>query len=126
VTAAGAPATTRVDRWVWVVRLTRTRAQAAAACRAGHVRVNGDRAKPASAVHVGDEIRVRTDGLERIVNITKIIDKRVGATVAAECFVDRTPAPPPPEQVALAAQRDRGAGRPTKRERRDIDKLRGR
>ena len=126
MTAAGAPATTRVDRWVWVVRLTRTRAQAAAACRAGHVRVNGDRAKPASAVHVGDEIRVRTDGLERIVNITKIIDKRVGATVAAECFVDRTPAPPPPEQVALAAQRDRGAGRPTKRERRDIDKLRGR
>jgi ribosome-associated heat shock protein Hsp15 len=126
VTAAGAPATTRVDRWVWVVRLTRTRAQAAAACRAGHVRVNGDRAKPASAVHVGDEVRVRTEGLERIVNVTKIIDKRVGATVAAECFVDRTPAPPPPEQVALAAQRDRGAGRPTKRERRDIDKLRGR
>jgi ribosome-associated heat shock protein Hsp15 len=126
VTAAGAPATTRVDRWVWVVRLTRTRAQAAAACRAGHVRVNGDRAKPASAVHVGDEVRVRTEGLERIVNVTKIIDKRVGATVAAECFVDRTPAPPPPEQVAVAAQRDRGAGRPTKRERRDIDKLRGR
>jgi len=126
VSITDAPATTRVDRWVWVVRLTRTRAQAAAACRAGHVRINGDRAKPASAVHVGDEVRIREEGVERIVGITKIIERRVGATVAAECFVDRTPPPPPKEHVALAAQRDRGAGRPTKRERREIDHLRGR
>ena len=111
---------------MWVVRLTRTRAQAAAACRAGHVRVNGDRAKPATPVRVGDEVRFRGDGPERIVDVARVIDKRVGATVAAECFVDRTPPPPPREHVALAAQRDRGAGRPTKRERREIDRLRGR
>lgn len=126
MSTAGAPATTRVDRWVWVVRLTRTRAQAAAACRAGHVRVNGDRAKPATAVHVGDEVRVRGEGPERIVEVARVIEKRVGAVAAAECFVDRTPIAPPREHVALAAQRERGAGRPTKRERRDIDKLRGR
>lgn len=111
---------------MWVVRLTRTRAMAAAACRAGHVRVNGDRAKPATAVHVGDEVRFRGDGVERIVEVARVIEKRVGAAAAAECFVDRTPPPPPREHVALAAQRDRGAGRPTKRERREIDRLRGR
>jgi ribosome-associated heat shock protein Hsp15 len=120
------PASTRVDRWVWAVRLTRTRAAAAAACRAGHIRVNGDRAKPATNVKVGDEVRVRGDGPERIVDVARIIERRVGPAPAAECFVDRTPPPPPREHVAVAAQRDRGAGRPTKRERREIDRLRGR
>ncbi|NKY11106.1 RNA-binding S4 domain-containing protein [Cellulomonas hominis] len=123
---AAAPTSTRVDRWVWAVRLTKTRALAAAACRAGHVRVNGDRAKPATTVKVGDEVRVRGEGPERIVEVARVIERRVGAAPAAECYVDRTPAPPPPEQVAVAAVRERGAGRPTKRERREIDRLRGR
>jgi len=120
-----APGTTRVDRWVWAVRLTRTRALAAAACRAGHVKVNGERAKPATPIRVGDEVRVRVEGLERIVDVGRIIEKRVGAAVAAECLVDRTPPPPPPVEVPGGAVRDRGAGRPTKRERRQIERLRG-
>ncbi len=120
------PSSTRVDRWVWAVRLTKTRALAAAACRAGHVRVNGDRAKPATTVRVGDEVRVRGDGPERVVEVARVIERRVGPAPAVTCYVDRTPAPPPPEQVAVAAQRERGAGRPTKRERREIDRLRGR
>jgi ribosome-associated heat shock protein Hsp15 len=120
------PAATRVDRWVWAVRLTRTRALAAAACRAGHVRVNGERAKPATTVKIGDEVRVRGEGPERIVLVTRVIERRVGPAPAAECYDDRTPPPPPREHVALAAQRDRGAGRPTKREGREIDRLRGR
>ncbi len=124
--ASGQPAATRVDRWVWAVRLTRTRALAAAACRAGHVRVNGDHAKPATIVRIGDEVRVRGDGLERIVVVSRVIERRVGPVPAAECYIDHTPPPPPREQVAIAAQRDRGAGRPTKRERREIDRLRGR
>lgn len=119
-------ASTRVDRWVWAVRLTKTRALAAAACRAGHVRVNGDRAKPATTIRAGDEIRVRGDGPERVVEVARVIERRVGPVPAATCYVDRTPAPPPPEHVAVAARRERGAGRPTKRERRDIDRLRGR
>jgi ribosome-associated heat shock protein Hsp15 len=115
----------RVDSWTWAVRLFKTRSLATAACRAGHVRVNGDRAKSAQPVRVGDEVRVRSAGFDRILIVSRVVVKRVGATVAAECFVDKTPPPPPREEMALTPMRDRGAGRPTKRERRDIDKLRG-
>ncbi len=125
MTADAAPPTTRVDRWVWAVRLTRTRALAAAACRAGHVKVNGDRAKPATTIRVGDEVRVRSEGVERIVDVARIIEKRVGPAVAAECLVDRTPAPVPAAEAPGGAVRDRGAGRPTKRDRREIARLRG-
>jgi len=126
VSASPATPSTRVDRWVWAVRLTRTRALAAAACRSGHIKVNGDRAKPATSVRVGDEVRVRGEGPERIVVVGRVIEKRVGAAVAAEAFVDHTPPPPPREEVPSVPQRDRGAGRPTKRERRLIDQFRGR
>jgi ribosome-associated heat shock protein Hsp15 len=126
VTTSPATPSTRVDRWVWAVRLTRTRALAAAACRSGHIKVNGDRAKPATSVKVGDEVRVRGEGPERIVVVGRVIEKRVGAAVAAEAFVDHTPPPPPREEVPSVPQRDRGAGRPTKRERRLIDQFRGR
>jgi ribosome-associated heat shock protein Hsp15 len=119
------PAATRVDRWVWAVRLTRTRALAAAACRAGHVKVNGERVKPASTVRVGDEVRVRAEGAERVVDVVRLVEKRVGAAVAAECLVDRTPAPVRPVEVPGEVVRDRGAGRPTKRDRRQIQRLRG-
>ncbi|MFJ8649975.1 RNA-binding S4 domain-containing protein [Streptomyces sp. NPDC093546] len=118
-------ATTRVDSWIWAVRLTKTRSQAAAACRAGHVRVNGERVKPAQAVKPGDEVRLYHAGRERIVKVTRVLTKRVGAPVAAEAYIDNSPPPPPREHVALAGVRDRGAGRPTKRERRELDQLRG-
>ncbi|MCX7521585.1 S4 domain-containing protein [Microbacterium sp. STN6] len=118
--------TARVDSWLWAVRLAKTRSAATAACRAGHVRVNGERAKAAQPVKVGDEVRMRVAGLDRIVEVRRILVKRVSATVAAESLTDRTPPPPPREEVALAPKRDRGAGRPTKRERREIDRLRGR
>ena len=114
----------RVDSWTWAVRMFKTRSQATAACRAGHVKVNGERAKSAQTVRIGDEVRVRISGFDRILIVAKIMVKRVSAPVAAECFVDQTPPPPPREEVALLPMRDRGAGRPTKRERREIDKLR--
>lgn len=116
----------RVDSWIWSVRLTRTRSLASTACRAGHVRVNGVRVKPAHAVRAGDEVRLRQEGRERIVVITRIITKRVAATVAAACYTDNSPPPPPRETTAPVAVRDRGTGRPTKRERRSIEKLLGR
>jgi ribosome-associated heat shock protein Hsp15 len=116
----------RVDAWTWAVRLFPTRSAAGAACRAGHVRVNDDRAKPATLVGPGDTVRIRVRGEERTVEVVRTLVKRVGAPVAVECYVDHTPPPPPREQVALVARRDRGAGRPTKRERREIDRLRGR
>ncbi|WP_344323416.1 RNA-binding S4 domain-containing protein [Streptomyces macrosporus] len=116
----------RIDSWIWSVRLTKTRSAAAAACRGGHVRVNGERAKPAQPVRPGDEVRLRHLGRERIVVVKRLVRKRVGAAIAAECFVDNSPPPPPPEYVAPVARRERGAGRPTKRERREIERLRGR
>lgn len=116
---------TRVDRWLWAVRLFKTRSAANEACRGGKVRVNGDRVKPAAPVRVGDTVRARVGDRERIVEVARVIDKRVGAPVAAECLVDHSP-PPPPKQAAPVPRRDPGAGRPTKRERRQLERARGR
>ena len=120
------PTTVRVDAWLWAVRIYKTRSAATTACRAGHVRVNGERAKAAQAVRIGDELRVRIAGFDRILIVRQTIAKRVGAALVAASMEDQTPPPPSPETVALVPRRDRGAGRPTKRERRDTDKLRGR
>ncbi|MFJ2817008.1 RNA-binding S4 domain-containing protein [Streptomyces sp. NPDC091279] len=125
---AAAPAdggTVRLDSWIWAVRLIKTRSLGAAACRGGHVHVNGERVKPAYAVRVGDEVRVRQEGRVRIVIVKRLIRKRVGAPVAAQCYVDNSPPPPPREAIAPAGVRDRGTGRPTKRDRRDMERLRG-
>ncbi|MFD5339032.1 RNA-binding S4 domain-containing protein [Streptomyces hawaiiensis] len=117
--------TVRVDSWIWAVRLVKTRSMGATACRGGHVRVNGERVKPAHGVRVGDEVRLRHEGRERVVVVTRLIRKRVGAPVATQCYVDNSPPPPPREAVAPAGIRDRGAGRPTKRDRRELERLRG-
>lgn len=114
----------RIDSWIWSVRLVKTRSMGAAACRGGHVRVNGERVKPAYSVRVGDEVRLRHAGRERIVVVKRLIRKRVGAPVAVECYVDNSPPPPPREAMAPAGIRDRGTGRPTKRDRREIERLR--
>lgn len=113
----------RVDLWIWSVRLLKTRAMATAACRAGHVRVNDERAKPSTAVKPGDTVRLRHDGRERIVVVRKIVRKRVGAPAAQECLIDRSPPPPPREALVPVGRRDRGAGRPTKRERRELERI---
>ncbi|MGI0522623.1 RNA-binding S4 domain-containing protein [Microbacterium maritypicum] len=115
--------TARVDSWLWAIRVYKTRSAATTACRAGHVRVNGDKVKAAQQIRVGDELRIRIAGFDRILIVRQLLVKRVGAPVAALAYEDRTPEREPKAALGL---RDRGAGRPTKRERRDIDKLRGR
>jgi ribosome-associated heat shock protein Hsp15 len=126
---AAAPAggeSVRVDSWIWAVRLVKTRSAGAAACKGGHVKVNGASAKPAHALRVGDEVRLRQPGgRERLVVVKRLIRKRVGAPVAAETYVDNSPPPPPREVIAPVGVRDRGAGRPTKRDRRELERLRG-
>ena len=117
--------TTRGDSWLWGIRLTKTRSAAGAACRAGHVQINGVTAKPATPVSIGDRVRVRLHGRERDVEVTKLISKRASAAVAADCYIDHSPPPPPREVVAAIPRREPGAGRPTKRERRQMDRLRG-
>jgi len=116
----------RIDAWLWAVRQYKTRSAATAACRAGHVRVNGERAKAAQQVRPGDEVRVRVGGFERMLVVRQTLVKRVSAAIAATAVEDRTPPPPARESVPVVPVRDRGAGRPTKRERRDLDRLRGR
>ena len=115
----------RTDAWLWAVRVYKTRSAATTACRAGHVRVNGDRAKAAQPIGPGDEVRIRISGFDRTLVVRQTLVKRVGAPAAAAAYDDLTPPPPPRESIAFVPVRDRGAGRPTKRERRDIDKLRG-
>lgn len=114
---------TRIDRWLWAVRLTKTRPDAAEACRGGHVRVNDSPAKPSTIVSPGDHVRARVGETTRIVEVVRVIQKRVGAADAVTCFLDRTPPPPPTASIPLA-MRDRGAGRPTKRDRRMLEKWR--
>ncbi|MEV0980432.1 RNA-binding S4 domain-containing protein [Streptomyces sp. NPDC049915] len=114
----------RIDSWIWAVRLIKTRSLGATACRGGHVRVNGERVKPAYHVRVGDEVRLRSENRERVVVVKRLIRKRVGAPVAVQCYIDNSPPPPPREAVAPAGIRDRGAGRPTKRDRRELERLR--
>ncbi|MGW8378622.1 RNA-binding S4 domain-containing protein [Streptomyces sp. ODS28] len=122
---ASVEGTVRVDVWIWSVRLTKTRAQAATACRGGHVRVNGERVKPAHGLQPGDEVRVRrSGGQERVVKVKQLIRKRVGAPVAAECYEDNSPPPPPREPALAVPRRAPGAGRPTKRDRRELDRMR--
>jgi ribosome-associated heat shock protein Hsp15 len=114
----------RVDRWLWAIRLFKSRAESTNACRGGHVRVNGHPAKPATTVAVGDRVEGRIHGRDRIVEVTRAINNRVGAPIAVECYVDHSPLPPP-RDTTFTAERERGAGRPTKRERRQLDRWRG-
>lgn len=116
----------RVDSWLWAVRVFKTRSAATTACRAGHVRVRGEAAKASVLVRPGDEVRVHISGFDRVLVVRGLLTKRVGAPDAARAYDDRTPPPPAPEFAGRTAIRDRGAGRPTKRERREIDRLRGR
>lgn len=113
----------RLDAWLWSVRIYKTRSAATTACRAGHVRLNGDPVKASQTVVPGDRIRVRKDGFDRDLEVTGLITKRVGAPVAAKCYIDHTPLR---ERLAVpqVPVRERGAGRPTKKDRREMDRLR--
>ena len=119
------PEHTRIDRWVWAVRLYKTRSLAADACDGGLVRVNGHQVKPAAKVRVGDRVEARMGDWHREVEVLRIIEARVGAPAAAACLIDHSPPPPEREHPGFTALRDPGTGRPTKRERRQVDRLRG-
>jgi ribosome-associated heat shock protein Hsp15 len=121
-----APEETRVDRWLWAVRIFKTRSDATAACKRGHVKVNGRPAKPATLVKAGDQVEARAHQRPRILEVVQPIEKRVGAAIAATCLIDTSPPPPPREEGPLDLGREQGAGRPTKRERRALDRFRGR
>ena len=114
---------TRIDRWLCAVRLVKTRALATQLCDAGHVRVNGNSAKPSTKVRAGDRVNALIAGRERIVEVIRPIEARVGAPVAATCYVDHTP-PVEVVEIAPGIKMIRGEGRPSKRLRRELERLR--
>lgn len=121
----GDPTSVRLDVWLWSVRQAKTRSAATADCRGGHVRLNGAPVKASQAVRLGDEVRVRRPGIEHVLVVRRLLAKRVGAPVARTAYEDLTP-PPPPQMLARPPRRDQGSGRPTKKERRELDHLLGR
>jgi ribosome-associated heat shock protein Hsp15 len=114
----------RVDSWLWSVRIYKTRTAATDACSAGHVRVNGKSAKPATQIRSGDTVTVRSHGLERVLEVVTVVNKRVGAPLAAEYAIDRTPPLERSDEGPAPFARERSAGRPTKKDRRRLDRLR--
>ena len=119
----------RVDKWLWAVRVFRTRTVANQACTTGRVTVNGEPAKPATKVTIGDLVTARRRDRTISYEVVALLEKRVSAQKAAEAFNDVSPPlPERPDGVFVAGDgtRDRGQGRPTKRERRQLDRLRRR
>jgi ribosome-associated heat shock protein Hsp15 len=114
---------TRIDRWLCAVRLVKSRPLATQLCEAGHVRVNGSGAKPSSKVRAGDRVEALIAGRERILEVVRPIESRVGAAVAVGCYFDHSP-PPVVIEVRPGILAVRGEGRPSKRLRRELERLR--
>jgi ribosome-associated heat shock protein Hsp15 len=119
----------RLDKWLQVARLFKTRSQATAACTAGRVRVAGQVAKPHRRVEIGDRIEVEKGDWTRVLVVQELRDRPVAKAAVAGLYEDLSPPRPEPDPMERLmrrkpAQREKGAGRPTKRERRQIDRLR--
>jgi ribosome-associated heat shock protein Hsp15 len=124
--------TVRLDKWLWAVRVYKTRTDAADACRGSAVRVNGNIAKPSAKIRIGDTVVARTKALTRTLYVLDLTEKRIGAPRVPEFLEDRTPES---EHEAAREKRNNarlfshkghgGQGRPTKKDRRDIEKLIG-
>lgn len=121
----------RIDQWLWSVRIFKSRTQANDACKKGKVLINGVKAKPSATVQPDDHVKVGKDKFEYEYKVQKVIKKRVGAPLARECYEDITPE----EELkkferwhvagSKGEYREKGTGRPTKKERREIEKFKG-
>ena len=120
------PDSIRVDKWLWAARVFKTRSLAAAACDGGKVDINAEAVKPARRVRAGDRLEVSLPrGRRRILKVVALGDRRGSAEAARALFEDLTPPEPPRTRQAPPPFREPGAGRPTKRARREIERLRG-
>ncbi len=119
--------TIRIDSWLWTVRLFKTRSQATAACKGGKVKIDGQNAKASREVKVDDIIEIQLQGIKRKVKIIKLVKSRVAAKLVPELIKDLTPPEEYEKQEMInllnKEKRDRGTGRPTKKDRRTISKL---
>jgi ribosome-associated heat shock protein Hsp15 len=123
---SGVPETARVDRWLTAARVFKSRTLAAEACGGGKVDVNDESAKPARTVRPGDLLRITLPhGRRRILKVVALGERRGSAAVARTLYEDLTPPEPPRAPRAAPIYRPQGSGRPTKRERREVERLRG-
>jgi len=114
----------RIDKWLWAVRLFKTRSQATQACKAGKVKIEGDNVKPSREVKPGLIITVQTGVIKKTVKVIDLLHKRVGAKLVHHYMEDLTPEEEILKKEKIkqpAPTRPKGYGRPTKKERRDID-----
>ena len=117
----------RIDKYLWAVRLYKTRSLATDACRCGHVRLNGIPVKPSHEIKTGEVYELSIEQLHKVIEVRQPIANRVGAKLVENYMIDRTPQEEY-ERIQMVRQyaferRDRGAGRPNKRERRDIEEF---
>ncbi|PWL31440.1 MAG: RNA-binding protein [Fluviicola sp. XM-24bin1] len=116
---------TRLDKYVWSVRLTKTRSQAADAISKGKVKLNGENVKPAKDVKIGDEINIIKHTATFTYKVLKILDRRVGAKLVPDYLLDITPEEEIEKlklfQVSQKSYRAHGTGKPSKKDRRDLD-----
>lgn len=119
----------RLDKWLWSVRVFKTRPLATAACRAGHVMINDLEAKPGRDVHVGETITVRVGVITRTLKVTGMPRSRLAAKQLPEYMTDLTPAAEYERAKQAGIEhmlaRERGQGRPTKKDRREMGRLFG-
>jgi ribosome-associated heat shock protein Hsp15 len=125
VSERGSADDTRIDRWLCAVRLVKTRPMATQLCEGGHVQINETSAKPSAKVRAGDRVEALIAGRLRIVEVVRPIENRVGAPVAVTCYVDHSP-PPPVTEIAPGIKVMRGEGRPSKRLRRELERMKRR
>ena len=117
----------RVDKWLWNVRIFKSRSKATGACKKGQIRIGENSVKPSTLIKVGDKLDVKKDGFFLEFKVNELIPRRVSATLAKPCYDNITPEAELNKfkdwfiGKAPAERREKGAGRPTKRERRDID-----
>lgn len=114
----------RVDRWLCAARIFRSRTQASQGCAGGHVKCNSTNVKPHHLLRVGDSLEIRRSERLLLLEVVALAEKRLSPPLARELYEDHSPPPPPREE--RDAGRDRGAGRPSKRDRRALRRLRGR
>lgn len=121
------PTTVRIDKWLWAVRIYKTRSLATDACRSGRVTIAGQSVKPSRDVRINDLIEARTGDITRTIKVMGLLEQRVGTQAAKQFAEDLTPASEyeKPKQRALQPlfHRPKGMGRPTKKDRRDLSKF---
>ncbi len=119
----------RIDKWLWAVRLYKTRSMATDACKKGQVTMNGTTMKPSKSIKEGDVVSVRKPPITYTFRVLKAIESRVGAKLVPEMLENITPKEQydilEMSKISGFANRMRGTGRPTKKERRDLDEFLG-